>query len=93
MNTVGVGNILIKKLYGTPLDWQGAIITQREQVIRQLTDIMLEIKRHPFDRLGLLMATSAISGGEMASAAAEPQIKVQGLAQYSTFRSGEDDRS
>ncbi|KAI0526280.1 hypothetical protein F5B22DRAFT_655497 [Xylaria bambusicola] len=93
-NTVGVGYILMEKLHGTPLDWQGATTAQREKVVRQLADIMLEIERHPFDRLGSLVATTAMSEGEMAppAAAAEPQIQVQGLAQHSTFRSGEDDR-
>lgn len=88
-NTVGVGYILMEKLQGTPLDWQGATAAQREKVVRQLVDIMLEIERHPFDRLGSLVATTAMSGGETASAAAEPLIQVQGLAQHSTFRSGE----
>ncbi|KAK3690233.1 hypothetical protein B0T22DRAFT_463215 [Podospora appendiculata] len=90
-NTVGVGYILMEKLQGAPLDWQGATTAQREKVVRQLVDIMLEIERHPFDRLGSLMATTAMSRGEMALAAAavEP-LQVQGLAQHSTFRSGED---
>lgn len=91
-NTVGVGYILMEKLQGTPLDWQGATTTQREKVVRQLADIMLEIERHPFDGLGSLVATTSMSGGESAAAAAEPQIQVQGLAQHSTFRSGEDGR-
>ncbi|KAI0385191.1 hypothetical protein F5Y04DRAFT_207122 [Hypomontagnella monticulosa] len=93
-NAVGVGYILMEKLQGTPLDWQGATTAQREKVVRQLADIMLEIEKHPFDRLGSLAATTAISGGEMAPpvAATETQIQVQGLAQHSTFRSGEDDR-
>ncbi|KAI0531620.1 hypothetical protein GGR58DRAFT_518391 [Xylaria digitata] len=91
-NTVGVGYILMEKLHGSPLDWQGATAAQREKVVRQLADIMLEIERHPFDRLGSLVATTAMSGGKMAAAAAELQIQVQGLAKHSTFRSGEDDR-
>lgn len=81
-NTVGVGYILMEKLHGTPLDWQGATTAQREKVVRQLADIMIEIERHPFDRLGSLVATTAMSGGEMTPA--EPQIQVQGLAQHST---------
>lgn len=94
-NAVGVGYILMEKLHGKPLDWQGATTAQREKVVRQLADIMLEIERHPFDRLGSLVAATTVSGGEMvpaAAAAAEPQIQVRGLAQHSTFRSGEDDR-
>ncbi|KAK4164677.1 hypothetical protein QBC43DRAFT_334221 [Cladorrhinum sp. PSN259] len=91
-NTVGVGYILMEKLHGTPLDWQGATTAQREKVVRQLADIILEIERHHFDRLGSLVETTAMSEGRMApaAAAAEPQIQVQGLAQHSTFRSGEE---
>lgn len=81
-NTVGVGYILMEKLHGTPLDWQGATTAQREKVVRQLADIMLEIERHPLNRLGSLVVTTA----------AEPQIQVQGLAQHSTFWSGEGGR-
>jgi hypothetical protein len=90
---VGVGHILIEKLTGTPLDWQGAGAAQREKIVRQLADIMLEIERHPFDKLGSLVATTATAGGEAnltsAMAAAESQIEVQGLAQHSTARSGD----
>ncbi|UNI18128.1 hypothetical protein JDV02_004418 [Purpureocillium takamizusanense] len=82
-NAVGVGYILMEKLQGTPLDWQGATTAQREKVVRQLADIMLEIERHPFDRLGSLVAPAV--------AATVPQIQVQSLAQHSTFQSGEDD--
>lgn len=81
-NEVGVGYILMEKMGGRPLDWQGATAAQREKVVRQLADIMLEIERYPFDRLGSLVATTPT---------AEPQIQVQGLARHSTFRSGEDD--
>ncbi|KAK3680703.1 hypothetical protein B0T22DRAFT_466846, partial [Podospora appendiculata] len=78
-NAVGVGYILMEKLPGVPLDWQGATAAQREKVVRQLADIMLEIERHSFARLGSLVETAA--GTEM---------QVQSLAQHSTFRSGED---
>ncbi|KAI8628610.1 hypothetical protein F5Y19DRAFT_464980 [Xylariaceae sp. FL1651] len=81
-NTVGVAYILMEKLHGTPLDWQGTTAAQKEKVVRQLVDIMLEIERHPFDKLGSLVAATAMSGGEAAP----------GLARLSTFRSGEGDR-
>ncbi|KAG8427467.1 hypothetical protein J3459_006645 [Metarhizium acridum] len=87
-NTVGVGYILMEKLQGTSLDWQRATTAQREKVVRQLADILLEIERHPFDRFGSLVATSAMSGGEVASPA---EIQVRGLAQHSTFWCGVDD--
>ncbi|KAL1851053.1 hypothetical protein Daus18300_012662 [Diaporthe australafricana] len=94
-NTVGVGYILMEKLRGTPLDWQGATTAQREKVVRQLADIMLEIERHPFSRLGSLLMMKAPSGDAMtptAMATEEPLIEVLGLARHSTFRSGMDNR-
>ncbi|KAF6811987.1 hypothetical protein CSOJ01_05425 [Colletotrichum sojae] len=77
-NAVGVGYIMMEKMQGTPLDWQGATTAQREKIVRQLAGIMLEIERHPFDKLGSLMTTTNESG-----------IQVQGLAHHSTFQSGE----
>ncbi|KAK0610583.1 hypothetical protein B0T17DRAFT_565496 [Bombardia bombarda] len=92
-NAVGVGYILMEKLEGTPLDWQNATTAQREKVVRQLADIMLEIERHPFDRLGSLTPMTAVSRAEMGMVAeADPHIEVQSLAQHSTFRSGENGR-
>ncbi|KAI0884291.1 uncharacterized protein GGS22DRAFT_165294 [Annulohypoxylon maeteangense] len=91
MNEVGVGYILMEKLSGTPLDWQGATAEQREKVVRQLADIMLEIERHPFDKLGSLIGTTAMPGGEkLMPRATDRQILVQGLAKHSTSRSGKD---
>ncbi|KAL7918220.1 hypothetical protein ACQKWADRAFT_304818 [Trichoderma austrokoningii] len=78
-NTVGVGYILMEKMAGTPLDWQSATAVQKEKIVRQLAEIMLEIERHPFDQLGSLVAT-------------ESQIQVKGLANHSTFRSGDGGR-
>lgn len=86
-NTVGVGYILMEKLQGAPLDWQRATTAQRDKIVRQLADVMLEMERHPFDRFGSLVGTPPVSGGEVASAA---EIQVQGLAQHSTFRCGVD---
>jgi aminoglycoside phosphotransferase (APT) family kinase protein len=79
-NVVGVGYILMEKMPGKPLDWQRAKAEQREKVVQQLADVMLEIERHPFDHLGSLMVTDG-----------EPRIQVKGLARHSTAQSGVHD--
>ncbi|CCE32322.1 uncharacterized protein CPUR_06182 [Claviceps purpurea 20.1] len=79
-NTIGVGYILMEKLNGTSLHWPSATAAQREKIVRQYADIMLEIERHPFDQLGSLISKGA---------AAESQIQVGALADFTTFRSGD----
>ncbi|KAG6004502.1 hypothetical protein E4U43_000726 [Claviceps pusilla] len=77
-NTIGVGYILVEKMPGTPLQWQSATAVQKEKIVRQLAEIMLEIERHPFEQLGSLVA-----------AASDSQMQLGGLAQHSTCRSGD----
>ncbi|KAG6141686.1 hypothetical protein E4U28_002953 [Claviceps purpurea] len=80
-NTIGVGYILMEKLNGTPLDWQRATASQKEKIVRQYADIMLEIARHPFDQLGWLIGTTEFSRGEATQGAAvESQIQVGAMA-------------
>ncbi|KAF5019751.1 hypothetical protein F66182_8236 [Fusarium sp. NRRL 66182] len=74
-NTLGVGYMLMEKLDGKSLDWQAATPEQKEKVMQQLTDIFLDIEKHPFEAMG-----SLVSPGDT--------IDVQGLAQQSTFRVG-----
>ncbi|KAG6227964.1 hypothetical protein E4U26_001364 [Claviceps purpurea] len=89
-NTIGIGYILMEKLNGTSLRWYKATATQKEKIVRQLADIMLEIERHPFDRLGSLIFTTEFSSREARQgAAAESQIQVGALADESIFRSGD----
>ncbi|KAG6222048.1 hypothetical protein E4U34_001612 [Claviceps purpurea] len=89
-NTIGVGYILMEKLNGTPLHWQSATAVQKEKIVRQFADIMLEIERHPFDQLGSLIGTTEFSSGEATQGAAvKSQIQVGALAEHSTFRSGD----
>ncbi|KAG6063247.1 hypothetical protein E4U32_001456 [Claviceps aff. humidiphila group G2b] len=90
-NTIGVGYILMEKLNGTPLHWQRATASQKEKIVRQYADIMLEIERHPFDQLGSLIGTTELNSGEATQGAAvESQIQVGALTERSTFRSGDD---
>ncbi|KAG6220378.1 hypothetical protein E4U26_006672 [Claviceps purpurea] len=89
-NTIGVGYILMEKLNGTSLIWQKATAAQKEKIVRQYAEIMLELERHPFDKLGSLIATAGIRSGEaIEGPAVESQIQVGALADYSTFRSGD----
>ncbi|KAI9147406.1 Protein kinase-like domain protein [Paramyrothecium foliicola] len=90
-NTIGVGYILMEKMPGTPLDWQSATAIQKEKIVRQLAEIMLEIERHPFDQLGSLI-TTVTSGDTTSNVTAVSQMQLGGLAQHSTFRSGEGGR-
>lgn len=84
-NEVGVGYILMEKMNVTPLDWQGATTAQREKVVQQLADILLEIEKHPFAKLGSLVPMTETSVGS--TPPCDAQLQVQGLAQHSTFRS------
>ncbi|KAG6290459.1 hypothetical protein E4U09_004410 [Claviceps aff. purpurea] len=92
-NTIGVGYILMEKLNGTPLHWQSATAVQKEKIVRQFADMMLEIERHPFDQLGSLIATTGFRSRDrrdaIQGAAVESQIQVGALAEHSTFRSGD----
>ncbi|KAI1656725.1 hypothetical protein F4813DRAFT_397310 [Daldinia decipiens] len=53
-----VGYILMEKMEGKPLDWQGATPPQREKVMQQLVDIFLEIEKHPFDMMGSIVTAN-----------------------------------
>ncbi|KAJ3482459.1 hypothetical protein NLG97_g7564 [Lecanicillium saksenae] len=92
-NSIGIGYILMEKLEGKHLDWQAATVPQRSKVINQLTDILLEIEKHPFDRLGSLIDEPPLSGrspeGAEAMALQSP-FQIHGLAQYSTFGRGKN---
>ncbi|KAG6141683.1 hypothetical protein E4U28_002950 [Claviceps purpurea] len=89
-NTIGIGYILMEKLNGTSMRWYKATATQKEKIVRQLADIMLEIERHPFDRVGSLIFTTEFSSREARQeAAVESQIQVGALADESIFRSGD----
>ncbi|KND90457.1 hypothetical protein TOPH_05029 [Tolypocladium ophioglossoides CBS 100239] len=76
-NSIGADYILMEKLDGKPLDWNGATPDQRERVMQQLADVFLEIERHPFKAMG-----SLVSAGDGA------EFEVQGLAHQATFRTG-----
>ncbi|KAJ6789214.1 hypothetical protein PWT90_10435 [Aphanocladium album] len=91
-NSVGIGYILMEKLQGRPLDWQTATAPQKTKVVNQLADILLEIEKHPFDKLGSLIDETALTGRAQPEAAtAEPSLQIHGHAQHFTFGRGDND--
>ncbi|KAF2275683.1 uncharacterized protein EI97DRAFT_420100 [Westerdykella ornata] len=53
-NPVGVGYMLIEKMPGTSLRWSLASPDQRRKVVEQLADMLIELRKHPFDKMGSL---------------------------------------
>ncbi|KAF2454310.1 hypothetical protein BDY21DRAFT_387682 [Lineolata rhizophorae] len=53
-NPVGVGYVLIEKMPGSSLQWSLASSQQRNKVMEQLGNILVELHRYPFDRMGCL---------------------------------------
>lgn len=72
-----VGYILMEKMKGKPLDWQGASPSQKEKVMQQLVDIFLEVEKYPFDKLGSIVP----SRGPLA-------YEIQGFAHHAAYRVG-----
>lgn len=63
-NTVGTSYILMEKLPGKPLDRNHANIEQRSRVMEQLTDVYLELEKHPIRLTGSLLPSSGASGSD-----------------------------
>ncbi|KAJ5770232.1 uncharacterized protein N7511_002283 [Penicillium nucicola] len=74
-NALGVDYIMMEKLDGKPLNWQGATLQQKEKVMQQLVEILLEIEKHPFKSIGSPILV-------------EDEIQIQGLTYPSTFQAG-----
>jgi hypothetical protein len=54
-NPVGASFVLMEKLAGRPLDWNGASPEQRTKVMQQLVDAFVELERHPFEMTGSIV--------------------------------------
>ncbi|KAK8000591.1 hypothetical protein PG990_013191 [Apiospora arundinis] len=63
-NEIGVGYIMMQKMEGRPLQWNGATHDQREKVLGQLVDIYLELEKHPFSSLGSLLPEASQQDGQ-----------------------------
>ncbi|KAI0106207.1 phosphotransferase enzyme family-domain-containing protein [Nemania sp. FL0031] len=53
-NPVGVGYILMEKLPGSPLRWGKETEDQRNKLMSQLADVLIELHKYPFSTLGSL---------------------------------------
>ncbi|KAI9149442.1 kinase-like domain [Paramyrothecium foliicola] len=53
-NPVGVGYILLEKLPGTSLRWSITTKQQRQRIIGQLANVLIELRKYPFPRFGCL---------------------------------------
>lgn len=65
-NPVGVGYMLIEKMPGTSLRWSLASPAQRRKVVEQLADILIELHKYPFDKMGSLCTPNSSSTGPLA---------------------------
>jgi hypothetical protein len=72
-NPVGASFVLIKKLAGNPLDWNGASPEQRIKVMEQLVDVFLELERYLFEMTGSIIP--ADSPGVVGGFAEPPPIR------------------
>lgn len=54
LDDVGVPYMLVDKLPGRVPKWSAMTAAQTSKVVSQLADISLELRRHPFDRIGSL---------------------------------------
>lgn len=75
---VGVPYMLLEKLDGKPLNWQAASVEQRYRVMEQLTDVYIELDKHPLQLTGSPVPLAKPS--EVAS-----QVSVGGFAQEPCF--------
>ncbi|KAF7854159.1 hypothetical protein EAF04_010456 [Stromatinia cepivora] len=60
----------MEKMQGNPLDWGSASPKQRSKVIQQLTDIYLELEKHPLPMTGSLVPSD--TPGKIGGFAQEP---------------------
>lgn len=65
-NSVGVGYMLVEKMAGTSLRWSIASPEQRRRVVEQLAEIFIELRKHPFDKMGCLDTSGSCHIGAFA---------------------------
>lgn len=88
-NIVGTSFVLMEKIPGKPLDWNGAGEDQRRRVMEQLADIYLELERHPLQMTGSIVPSNVDSNQpEVAAFAQVPWFKTpeEPLGPFSTLR-------
>jgi Phosphotransferase enzyme family len=62
-NPIGVGYILMDKLVGKPLSAWNLNNEDRKRVLRQLADVYIALKQHPFQEIGCLLDPDDLSVG------------------------------
>lgn len=91
-NPVGVGYILMEKLPGKSLRWSddGMTFEQRRKIMSQLADILIELRKYPFDLLGSLDDPSSDDGHVGAFARQSltdfSQSRMKALGPFSTLK-------
>jgi hypothetical protein len=65
-NPVGVGYMLVEKMPGKSLRWAQASPEQRRKLVEQLADIAIELRKHPFDKMGSLENSREVEVGPLA---------------------------
>lgn len=88
-NIVGTSYVLMEKMPGKPLDWNGADEDQRRKVMEQLADIYLELEQHPLQMTGSVVPSVVDSCQPEAAAFAQvPWFKSpeDALGPFSTLR-------
>ncbi|XDG10628.1 hypothetical protein ABKA04_010243 [Annulohypoxylon sp. FPYF3050] len=65
-NPIGVGYILMEKLPGHSLRWSTATQDQRNKLMSQLADTLIELHKYPFDLLGSLSCPGELDIGPLA---------------------------
>lgn len=60
---IGTPCVLMQKLAGKPLDWNGATAQQRSKVMEQLVNVFLELEKYPFSSMGSLAASTSSGAG------------------------------
>lgn len=58
-NAVGIGYILMEKVPGKWVDWDGASSEGKERIMEQFADLYIKIKAHPFPSIGALLNNSS----------------------------------
>ncbi|OAR01098.1 hypothetical protein LLEC1_05447 [Akanthomyces lecanii] len=88
-NPVGVGFILMEKLAGKSLRWSLANEQQRQKVIDQISDILIELRKYPFPELGSLIKPGQLRVGPFAQESLTNVLQ-SGIHTIGPFRSMED---
>ncbi|KAM3516473.1 hypothetical protein NHJ13051_009880 [Beauveria bassiana] len=88
-NPVGVGFILMEKLPGKSLRWSLANEQQRRKVIDQISDVLIELHKYPFNELGSLVQPGQLRVGPFAHESLINFLQ-SGMRTIGPFRSMED---